>query len=43
MGNTNNKEKHLSKEMEQQVIDTFKMFDKNNSNNIDKEETLSHW
>ena len=43
MGNTAMKEGQLKPEIEKLVVDTFKAFDKNNSNAIDKEETLQHW
>lgn len=43
MGNNTAKEGSLKPEIEKLVVDTFKAFDKNNSNTIDKEETLQHW
>ena len=35
--------KELSPECKQSVLDTFKIFDKDDSKDIDKEEALNHW
>lgn len=33
----------LSKELKEQVVETFRAIDVDGSNTIDKEETLKHW